>query len=72
MDKARILEEVCIPPSSPTFVLPRDALEFWKNFGVTEKSKCTFIIKPDGECQGRTIYQTKSLSEMDQASIYVD
>ena len=54
-----------------TFVLPRDALEFRKNFGATGKSKCTFIIKPDGGCQGRGIYLTKSLSEIDQASICV-
>lgn len=54
-----------------TFVLPRDMTELRKSFGRTGKSRRTFIVKPDGGCQGRGIYLTRDFSDIDTAATCV-
>ena len=47
-----------------TYILPQDAHAFRKNFGANGKSKLTFIVKPDGGCQGKGIFLTRTLSDV--------
>uniref|UniRef100_A0A7S2L6Q4 Tubulin--tyrosine ligase-like protein 9 n=1 Tax=Leptocylindrus danicus TaxID=163516 RepID=A0A7S2L6Q4_9STRA len=54
-----------------TYVLPQDTHAFRKNFGTNGKSKRTFIIKPDGGCQGKGIFLTRTLSDIDLAGGFV-
>ena len=48
-----------------TYILPRDLQAMKEIFGSSGKSKCTFIVKPDGGCQGRGIFLTKSLDAIE-------
>ncbi len=49
-----------------TFVVPRDLASLKDFFGVSGRSKHTFIVKPDGGCQGKGIFLTKSLEAIEE------
>ncbi|GMH70097.1 hypothetical protein TL16_g05323 [Triparma laevis f. inornata] len=48
-----------------SFVLPQEVSAFREQFDKKGKAKKTFIVKPDAGCQGRGIYLTRKLSEVD-------
>lgn len=63
-----------------TFILPRDFIQFKKEFvklrsdqphHVTKKKSKTFIVKPDGGAQGRGIFLTRRLEDIDNLSLCV-
>ena len=51
-----------------TYVLPRDFLAFKKCFGSKGISKTTYIVKPDGGAQGRGIFLTRKIDDIDKGS----
>ncbi len=51
-----------------TYVLPADYGELRDQFGFDGKSKKIFILKPDASSQGRGIYLTNSLADIDMKS----
>jgi hypothetical protein len=48
-----------------SFVLPQEVSAFREQFDKKGKAKRTFIIKPDAGCQGRGIYLSRKVSEVD-------
>lgn len=48
-----------------TFIIPRDLSAIKGSFTSSGRSKCTFIVKPDGGCQGKGIFLTKSLEAIE-------
>jgi tubulin polyglutamylase TTLL6/13 len=48
-----------------TWVLPVDLPDFKTQFSSDGKSNKTFIIKPDAGCQGKGIFLTRNLNEID-------
>lgn len=48
-----------------TYILPRDLSEIRSLFGSTGRSKYTFIVKPDGGCQGKGIFLTKTFDAIE-------
>ena len=54
-----------------TYVLPRDYLAFKKKMGPKGISKSTYILKPDGGAQGKGIFLTRKIDDIDQGSPYV-
>lgn len=48
----------------PTWVLPNDWASFQEQF-KGGKSRRTFIVKPDAGCQGKGIFLTRTLAEVD-------
>lgn len=51
-----------------TYTLPRDKHHMKKYFEPGGKSKSTYIVKPDGGCQGRGIFLTKKWSAIEELS----
>jgi len=51
-----------------TFIIPRDKHHMKKYFEPAGRSKITFIVKPDGGCQGRGIFLTKQWDTIDALS----
>lgn len=51
-----------------TYTLPRDKHHMKKYFEPSGKSKSTYIVKPDGGCQGRGIFLTKKWSAIEELS----
>ena len=47
-----------------TWVLPEQFMQFKEQF--TEKRNKTFIIKPDARCQGRGIFLTRNIEDIDE------
>jgi len=47
-----------------TYIIPRDISIIKEAFGYFGRSKHAFIIKPDGGCQGRGIFLTKSFRDL--------
>lgn len=54
-----------------TWILPFDLRDFSLQFNQEGKSQKTFIIKPDHMCQGRGVYLTKQLQQLQTADIVV-
>ena len=50
-----------------TFILPKDSNTLKASYFANQKqkSRTTFILKPDGGCQGRGIFLTKSWSDIE-------
>ncbi|GMH97973.1 hypothetical protein TrST_g13816 [Triparma strigata] len=48
-----------------SFVLPQEVSAFREQFDKKGKAKKTFIVKPDAGCQGRGIYLTRKIAEVD-------
>jgi tubulin polyglutamylase TTLL6/13 len=51
-----------------TYVLPSDYGDLRNQFGPDGKSKRIYILKPDASSQGRGIYLTQSLEDIDVSS----
>ena len=51
-----------------SFALPRDRHHVKGYFEPAGKSKCTFIVKPDGGCQGKGIFLTKKWEDIEALS----
>jgi tubulin polyglutamylase TTLL6/13 len=52
-----------------SWVLPNDLANFRKEFNpATGLSRHAFIVKPDGGCQGRGIFLTRDLADIDEAT----
>lgn len=49
-----------------TYILPRDKTLLERKFQPSGKSKYTFIVKPDGGCQGKGIFLTKDYSVIEE------
>lgn len=54
-----------------TWILPFDFRDFSLQFNTEGKSQKTFIIKPDHMCQGRGVFLTKQLHQLQTADIVV-
>jgi len=49
-----------------TYILPRDKFLMKKYFEPSGESKDTFIVKPDGGCQGKGIFLTKNYDTIEE------
>ncbi|DAZ99779.1 TPA: hypothetical protein N0F65_001288 [Lagenidium giganteum] len=54
-----------------TWILPFDLHEFQQNFNQDGMSQKTFIIKPDHNCQGRGVFLTRNLSQINKTDVLV-
>ena len=55
-----------------TWVLPSEYSEFRKQFdNLSKNKKKTFIVKPQASCQGRGIFLTRNLEDINQYDHYV-
>ena len=53
----------------PTWMLPSDYKDFKAQFNA--KRAKTFIVKPEASCQGKGIFLTRSLNDIDPNEHYV-
>ena len=52
-----------------TYILPREKMALrQQHFDSSGRSRHTFIVKPDGGCQGKGIFLTKSFSALEEIS----
>ncbi|OQR92447.1 tubulin polyglutamylase [Achlya hypogyna] len=54
-----------------TWILPFDYTEFSQQFNADGISQRAFIIKPDHSCQGRGVFLTKNLKDVNKTDIFV-
>ena len=55
-----------------TWVLPSEYSEFRKQFdGLSKNRKKTFIVKPQASCQGRGIFMTRNIDDLNPYDHYV-
>ncbi|RHY08172.1 hypothetical protein DYB34_003438 [Aphanomyces astaci] len=54
-----------------TWILPFDYTDFAQQFNSDGTSNRAFIIKPDHSCQGRGVFLTKNLKEVNKTDIFV-
>ncbi|OQS04500.1 tubulin polyglutamylase [Thraustotheca clavata] len=54
-----------------TWILPFDYTDFSQQFNQDGVSNRAFIIKPDHSCQGRGVFLTKNLKEVNKTDIFV-
>jgi tubulin polyglutamylase TTLL6/13 len=54
-----------------TWILPFDYHDFAQQFNADGTSNRAFIIKPDHSCQGRGVFLTKNLKEVNKTDIFV-
>ena len=48
-----------------TFMLPGDYNEFRQKYGKENGKPKTFIVKPEANCQGRGIFVTQNIADVD-------
>lgn len=54
-----------------TWILPFDFHDFQTHFNADGVSQKTFIVKPDHSCQGRGVFLTRNLSQINRADVLV-
>lgn len=54
-----------------TWILPFDFHDFQTHFNADGLSQKTFIVKPDHSCQGRGVFLTRNLSQINRADVLV-
>lgn len=54
-----------------TWILPFDFHDFQTHFNADGVSQKTFIIKPDHSCQGRGVFLTRNMSQINRSDILV-
>ncbi|CAK4666438.1 hypothetical protein LEN26_015124 [Aphanomyces euteiches] len=54
-----------------TWILPFDYTDFAQQFNSDGTSSRTFILKPDHSCQGRGVFLTKNLKDVNKTDIFV-
>ncbi|TMW60744.1 hypothetical protein Poli38472_000786 [Pythium oligandrum] len=54
-----------------TWILPFDFNDFQQHFNADGVSQKTFIVKPDHMCQGRGVFLTRNLSQINRQDILV-
>lgn len=54
-----------------TWILPFDFHDFQQNFNADGMSQKTFIIKPDHNCQGRGVFLTRNMNQINRSDIMV-
>lgn len=54
-----------------TWILPFDFHDFQQNFNGDGMSQKTFIIKPDHNCQGRGVFLTRNMNQINRSDIMV-
>jgi len=54
-----------------TWILPSDFNDFQQQFNQDGSSSRTFIVKPDHSCQGRGVFLTRTLKQINKTDIFV-